>query len=376
MNIAFDAKRAFQNTTGLGNYSRSLISALAIHFPEHHYYLFAPKQTRLFDTAPYAGMQTVLPQKPLHRWFRAAWRSKYVVKDLLRHQVDLYHGLSHEIPFGIHRSGIKSVVTMHDLIFERYPAQYNPLDVLTYRRKAKYACLQADKVVAISRQTKEDLVTFYDTPPEKIAVVYQSCDPMFGVRHAPTELQALREGYGLPAEYLLYVGSVIERKNLLGIVKALHLLKGRLDMPLVVLGDGRAYKKQVKAFIAAHGMEQRVIWLNERRRPAYTELPLLYQGAQVLLYPSVFEGFGIPILEALWSRTPVITSRGSCFAETAGEAALYVDPLEPASIAGAIQQLTGDTALAQDMREKGWTHAHRFTPDKCAAAMMEVYKSM
>jgi len=376
LNIAFDAKRAFQNTTGLGNYSRSLISALAIHFPEHCYYLFAPRQTGLFDTAPYAGMQTVLPQKQLHRWFRSAWRSKYVVEDLLRHQVDLYHGLSHEIPFGIHRSGIKSVVTMHDLIFERYPAQYNPVDVLTYRRKAKYACLQADKVVAISRQTKEDLVTFYDTPPDKIAVVYQSCDPVFSVPHAPGQLEVLQRSYGLPAEYLLYVGSVIERKNLLGIVKALHLLKGHFTMPLVVLGDGRGYKKQVKAFIAAQGMEQQVIWLNERRRPAYAELPLLYQGAQALLYPSIFEGFGIPILEALWSRTPVITSRGSCFAETAGEAALYVDPLEPASIAEAIRQVTGNAALAQDMKEKGWAHAHRFTPDKCAAAMMEVYKSI
>src|SRR5690606_27729123 len=197
--------------------------------------------------------------------------------------------------------------------------------------------------------TKEDLVTFYDTPPDKIAVVYQSCDPAFSVPHAPGQLQALQQAYGLPAEYLLYVGSVIERKNLLGIVKALHLLKGRLTMPLVVLGDGRAYKKQEKAFIAAYGMEQQVIWLNERRRLAYAELPLLYQGAQALLYPSIFEGFGIPILEALWSRTPVITSRGSCFAETAGEAALYVDPLEPASIAEAIRQVTTDAALAQDM---------------------------
>lgn len=376
LNIAFDAKRAFQNNTGLGNYSRSLISALAVHFPEHQYLLFTPKQTGLFNTAPYAGMQVVLPQRTLHRWFRGAWRSKYVVGDLQRQGVDLYHGLSHEIPFGIHRSGIKSVVTMHDLIFERYPGQYNPIDVQTYRRKAKYACAYAGKVVAISQQTREDLITYYDADPEKIAVVYQSCDPAFAVPHTPEQLQAMRQLYGLPQQYLLYVGSVIERKNLLGVVKALHILKGHVDTPLVVLGDGKGYKKQVKAFIAAHGLGQQVIWLNERRRLPHADLPMLYQGAQALLYPSIFEGFGIPILEALWSRTPVITSRGSCFAETAGDAAEYVDPLDPASIAHAIRRVTGNTALAQDMKEKGWAHAHRFTPDKCAAAMMEVYNNL
>ncbi|KAA2243494.1 glycosyltransferase family 4 protein [Chitinophaga agrisoli] len=376
MNIAFDAKRAFQNNTGLGNYSRSLISALATYFPEHHYYLFAPKQTGLFNTAAYPGMQTVLPQKQWHRWFRSAWRSKYVVGDLQRDGIDLYHGLSHEVPFGIHHSGVKTVVTMHDLIFERYPGQYNPIDVLTYRRKARYACEHAHKVVAISEQTKADLLTYYNTPADKIAVVYQSCDPSFAVPHTPQELQSMKQRYGLPEQYLLYVGSVIERKNLLGIVQALQQLKGRFNMPLVVLGDGSAYKKKVKAYIAANGLTEQIIWLNERQRPANADMPLLYQAAQALLYPSIFEGFGIPILEALWSRTPVITSRGSCFAETAGNAALYVDPLQPASIAQAIRQVTEDQALAQDMREKGWAHAQRFTADKCAAAMMEVYKGL
>ncbi|HEU4554437.1 MAG TPA: glycosyltransferase family 1 protein [Chitinophaga sp.] len=375
MNIAFDAKRAFQNNTGLGNYSRSLISALATFFPEQHYFLFAPKQTGMFNTAPYPGMQTVLPQKPLHRWLRAAWRSRWVVNDLLSHHIHLYHGLSHEIPFGIHRTGIKSVVTMHDLIFERYPAQYNPVDVQTYRRKARYACEQAGRVVAISEQTKADLITFYHTPAEKIAVVYQSCDPMFAVAHTPEQLQEMRRRYSLPQDYLLYVGSVIERKNLLGVVQALRQLPPSCQAPLVILGDGRAYKKRVKAFIASHGLQQQVIWLNEQGRPGYAHLPLLYQGARALLYPSIFEGFGIPILEALWSRTPVITSQGSCFAETGGNAALYVDPLQPHTIAHAICRVMEDSALAQDMREKGWAHAQLFTPEKCAAAMMKVYEA-
>jgi glycosyltransferase involved in cell wall biosynthesis len=373
MNIAFDAKRAYQNNTGLGNYSRTLISSLATYYPMHQYFLYAPKQTGMYSSAPFSNMETVLPQRRLHRWFKGAWRSKYVVRELAHKSIDIYHGLSHEIPFGIHESGVKSVVTMHDLIFERYPGQYNPIDVQTYRRKAKYACQYADKVIAISEQTRQDLIHYYHTPSEKIEVVYQSCDESFAVEHSKEEIAAMRQNYQLPQSYFLYVGSVIERKNLLGILQALLLLKGKVDLPLVVLGGGSSYKKKVQAFVAKHGLDGQVIWLNDQAKFAWNDLPLLYQGAQALIYPSLFEGFGIPILEALWSRTPVITSTGSCFHETGGDAALYINPLQPASIAEAMQQVLNDTT---DMKEKGWRHAQRFTREKCAAGVMNVYESL
>lgn len=376
MNIAFDAKRAFQNNTGLGNYSRTLISSLATYFPQHQYFLYAPKLTDMYNTASYANVQTVLPQKRLHRWFRGAWRSKYVTGELAHRNISVYHGLSHEIPFGIHRSGVKSVVTMHDLIFERYPGQYNPIDVQTYRRKALYACKYADRVIAISEQTKQDIISYYKTPADKIDVVYQSCDEAFAQSHSAEHITEMRNRYGLPPAYFLYVGSIIERKNLMAIMQAMLQLKGEVDLPLVVLGSGSGYKKKVKAFIAAHDLSQRVIWLNEQVRVASGDVPLLYQGATALLYPSVFEGFGIPILEALWSRTPVITSEGSCFKETAGDAALYINSLQPASLAAAMRQVVSDDALVQSMKEKGWAHAQLFTREKCAAGVMKVYEKL
>ncbi|MBO9732055.1 MAG: glycosyltransferase family 4 protein [Chitinophaga sp.] len=374
MKIGFDAKRAFQNNTGLGNYSRTLISSLVKDFPGEEYYLFAPKQTVMYDAPP--GVKVVLPEKQLHRWFKSAWRSRFVVKDLLRHGIDIYHGLSHELPFGIHKSGVRSVVTMHDLIFERYPEQYNPIDVITYRRKARYACQQADRVVAISEQTKQDLITYYHTPAHKIEVVYQSCDPAFSITWQDDDIAALGVKYQLPSQYFLYVGSLIERKNLLGIVTAMNTLKGTVDIPLVVLGNGSGYKKKVKAYLEANGLTQQVIFLNEQVRLENSELPGLYQGALALIYPSIFEGFGIPILEALWSRTPVITSRGSCFAETAGDGALYVDPLDPATIADAMKRIIDQPSLVRQLQEKGIQHAQHFTPEKCAAAMMKVYQSI
>ena len=368
MNIAFDAKRAFQNNTGLGNYSRTLISSLATYYPANNYYLYAPKQTDMYTTI-FGNMHTVLPEKRLHRWFRSAWRSKYVVGELAKRNIDIYHGLSHEIPFGIHQSGVKSVVTMHDLIFERYPGQYNPIDVQTYRRKAKYACQYADKIIAISEQTKEDLINYYHTPAEKIAVVYQSCDEMFSIP------QTNNLTY-LPKNYFLYVGSIIERKNLLSILKAMLQLKGQIDIPLVVVGNGSAYKKKIKAFIAAHDLSDRVIFLNEQVKFAYNDLPALYQGATAFIYPSIFEGFGIPILEALWSRTPVITSKGSCFLETAGDAAIYIDPLQPQTLAEAMKFIIDHPEKAAAMKVKGWAHAQLFTREKCAAGIMKVYEQL
>jgi glycosyltransferase involved in cell wall biosynthesis len=376
MNIAFDAKRAYQNNTGLGNYSRTLISSLATYYPGHNYYLYAPKLTTMYQTEAYPNMQSVLPEKRLHRWFRSAWRSKYVVGELAAKGIDIYHGLSHEIPFGIHESGVKSVVTMHDLIFERYPAQYNPIDVQTYRRKAKYACQHADKVIAISEQTRQDIIHYYKTPAEKIEVVYQSCDESFGAAHETARIQQMKEQYGLPSSYFLYVGSIIERKNLLGILQAMQQLKGEIDVPLVVLGGGTGYKDKVKTFAQKHGLSEHIIWLNEKGRIADADVPLLYQGAEALLYPSIFEGFGIPILEALWSRTPVITSAGSCFGETGGDAALYVNPLQPASIADAMRKVLNERSFAEEMRTKGWAHAQLFSRETCAAAVMKVYESL
>ncbi|OMP77089.1 glycosyltransferase family 1 protein [[Flexibacter] sp. ATCC 35208] len=376
MNIAFDAKRAFQNNTGLGNYSRTLISSLATYYPEHHYYLYAPKLTGMYSTAAFGNMTTILPQKPLHRLLKGLWRSKYVVSELAQQGIDIYHGLSHEIPFGIHKSGVKSIVTMHDLIFERNPEQYNPIDVQTYRKKAKYACQYADKVIAISEQTKQDLITYYNTPANKIAVAYQSCDESFGVQHSKAEIVQMLEKYNFPKEYFLYVGSLIERKNLLGILQAMVQLKGKLDIPLVVVGGGSSYKKKVMDFIAANGLQKSVILVNDTVKFAYNDLPALYQGAKALIYPSFFEGFGIPILEAMWCRTPVITSSGSCFGETAGDAALYIDPAKPASIANAMGEVANNPALIEELKEKGLRQAEKFTREKCAAEVMKVYQSL
>lgn len=382
MNIGFDAKRAFHNHTGLGHYSRTLIRSLSEYHPEHQYYLFNPKPSSLFSLAA-ANIKEVQPAGLLNKLFRSAWRSNWVTKDLQKLKIDLYHGLSHEIPFGIEKTGIKSVVTIHDLIHERFPEQYSPLDIKIYTKKYRNACTHADKVIAISNQTRQDLIDYYKVPEEKIEVCYQSCNPAFAKKVSEEEKQKIRKQYNLPEQFFLSVGSIIERKNLLNVCKAVFLLRNEMDIPLVVIGGGTKYKQQVKDYVIQNGLEKKIIFLSDapsakssKTFQSAIDFPAIYQSSLAMIYPSFFEGFGIPILEALWSNVPVITSNVSCLPEAGGDAAYYVNPNCAEEIAEGMKKIYTDKLFADEMKAKGWQYAQNFTQQKCADAVMNVYKKI
>lgn len=382
MNIGFDAKRAYHNGTGLGNYSRTLLHLLCQYYPEHQYFLFNPKQPNSFQVKG-DNIHEVLPGSFFHKLFSSAWRSSWVKKDLQRLKIGLYHGLSHEIPIGIQHSGIKSVVTIHDLIHERHPEQYNPVDVKIYSRKFRNACTHADKVIAISEQTKKDIIEFYKIPEKKIVVCYQSCNPAFAKQVAEEEKKRIAKKYNLPSQFFLSVGSIIERKNLLNICKAVFLLRNEMDIPLVIIGDGGKYKKQVKDYILQNGLRNKIIFLlddpvvkNDRFFQTPEVLAAICQSAIAMIYPSFFEGFGVPVLEALCSRLPVITSNVSCLPEAGGPSSYYVDPNSAEEIATGMKKIFSDKVFANDMRAKGWQYANNFSPDKYAVNMMNIYKSV
>lgn len=382
MNIGFDAKRAYHNGTGLGHYSRTLIRSLSEYFPQHKYFLFNPKPSELFKLNG-KNIEEVLPSGLLHKTLSSVWRSTWIKNDLEKREIDIYHGLSNEIPLDIHKSKVRSVVTIHDMIFERYPEQYSRIDVEIYKRKFKYACDHANRVIAISQQTKKDIIEFYNIPEDKIDVCYQSCNPAFSATVSEKEKQQIKEKYSLPDQFFLYVGSIIERKNLLGICKALYLLRNDLNIPLVVIGDGTKYKQQVKDFIMQNGLDTRVIFLSENDLAKVSssflraeDFPAIYQMAIAMIYPSFFEGFGIPVLEALCSRLPVITSNVSCLPEAGGDGAYYVDPASAEEIAEGIRKIYSDKTFADSLKQKGWQHAQNFTQQKCADDVMKVYEKM
>ena len=255
-------------------------------------------------------------------------------------------------------------------------------DVKIYSKKFRYACEHADRVIAISEQTKRDIIDFYKTPEEKITVCYQSCNPAFGVSVSTEEKQRIKKQYSLPDEFFLYVGSIIERKNLLNVCKAMSLLKTELNIPLVVIGDGKKYKEQVKSYIKEAGLKKGIIFLSEQSSASLqsyksaADFPAIYQSGIAMLYPSFFEGFGIPVLEALWSRLPVITSNVSCLPEAGGDGAYYVNPNSAEEIAAGMKKIYTDKSFADGIREKGWKHAQNFTPQKHAESVMGVYQTL
>jgi glycosyltransferase involved in cell wall biosynthesis len=370
MTIGYDAKRAFLNNTGLGNYSRWLIKTMAVHYPGNNYVLYTPKtkdNRHFFFLSKIPNSQITTPQgRLLSSW----WRTKGIVKDLKKDGIDLYHGLSHELPLGIKQSGVKSVLTVHDVIFIRFPQYYGLINRTIYRAKLKYACNAATKIVAISQKTKDDLVELLNVKPDKIEVIYQNCDHTFTLNQSDTQKTLVKKKYKLPKKYLLTVGTIEERKNLLLLVKALPHTK--ISMPLIVVGKTTPYLNQVKQFISANKLDDRVFFLHE---VSFEELPALYQLATVFVYPSRYEGFGIPILEALYSGTPVIAAKGSCLEEAGGPDSLYINPDNEQELAKAINRVWSNPSLRQHMMMKGFDYAHNFDDDKLSAQLMNLYQN-
>ncbi len=370
MKIGFDAKRAFLNATGLGNYSRSLIRGLYTSFPEHDYYLYSPALPENERTATFFQTPIHLRKAP---WYMpgSLWRSRLVLPRLVKDGLSIYHGLSHELPFGLSGKGIKQLVTIHDLIFLRYPGLYPAADRRIYAAKLAYACRHADKIIAISEQTKEDIVHFLGVPPRKISVIYQSCSEAFKTVATPEQKSGLRQKYTLPETYLLQVGTIETRKNLLLTVQALRLLPP--DISLVVVGKPTAYVEEVKAYLRQHAMVHRVLFLEG---VLAQDLPILYQCAKIFVYPSRFEGFGLPILEALQSGVPVIAAQGSCLEEAGGPDSLYISPDEPEQLAAAVRQVLQADELRAEMIRKGKVYALQFESPVVAQQLMKVYQSL
>ncbi|MFC5283519.1 glycosyltransferase family 4 protein [Pedobacter alpinus] len=366
MNLGFDAKRLYHNTTGLGNYSRDLIRILTQYYPQNTYQLFNPKKGKHLFKLNTNNLTERNPEDLISRLIPSYWRSSAIKNDLKKYKIDLFHGLSGEIPFGIEKTKIKSIVTVHDLIFLRYPELFKYVDRKTYLKKFSYATEKANKIIAISEQTKLDIIDFLGINEDKIEVIYQGCHPAFKKEENKQEQNNLLRKLGLPKDFILNVGTIEARKNVFNVVKSIK----DLDVPLVIIGKETSYSKEIHQYVLRNNLENRIIFV---KGISMDDLALIYKSAKAFVYPSLFEGFGIPIIEALYSKTPVITNISGVFPEAGGPSSYYVDPNNIDKLTQAIEDVISNSELSLNMIKDGFKFVQKFNDDVIAKQVNDLY---
>ncbi len=371
LTIGFDAKRAMNNMTGLGNYSRLVIEVMADTLRDSRLLLYAPRDSHNPRLEPivtsHDNVKVVTPDSSLPG---ALWRTWGITRQLRRDGVMLYHGLSNELPLNIRRSGIPSVVTIHDVIYRRLPRCYKAVDRAIYDYKYGRSARNADRVIAISERTRDDIIEYYGVDPSRIDVVYQACDPQFAVPVDDKRVREVLERYGLASRpYVIGVGTVEERKNQLLTLKALRTLPD--DVALVLVGRRTPYADLLDSYAASHRLTDRLLWLTD---VPFADLPALYRGAVAASYPSRYEGFGLPVTEALSAGTPIVVATGSCLEEAAGPDAPAVNPDDPEAMAHALNNIIHDSQYARRLIEQGQAHIARFSPQAFAQGILDTYK--
>lgn len=365
--IGYDAKRAFNNGSGLGNYSRLLIESMLAAYPENDYFLYTPRISADFESwrqqISKLGASVELPPKRLQRLFKAYWRTVSLGRQLPAKKIQLYHGLSHELPLGLTAAKIKSVVTIHDLIFLRFPEYYPRVDRFFYERKIKQACQQADAIVAISEQTAADLVKMLKIDASKIEVIYQDCDPIFKQSAAKSQIE-------VPSfPYIFVAGSFEKRKNHLKILEAFAQLPE--DRPrLLFAGKKSSYLNEMMSLAKKLGISKEI---EVKGFVTQEELPAIYQNALFTVYLSEFEGFGLPVLESMSCGTPVLTANGSSLPEVGGDAALYASANDLDGIVMQMRRLLYDEELRREAQIASLEQSARFSHKKAANQLQQLY---
>ncbi|MCC6817476.1 MAG: glycosyltransferase family 4 protein, partial [Bacteroidia bacterium] len=357
-----DAKRYFHNRTGLGNYSRDLVNNLVKQHPEDRFFLF--------DKSPEIdGLDRhviAVPPSDIARFFgNLLWRPFYIRKDMAKYKLDLFHGLSNELPFGKFNANIKKVVTIHDVIFDVYPNHYSWIDRQIYRKKTAHAVEVADSIIVTSQATANDLIHYYKFDVNKIQVVYQTCGEAHRQSYSDYEVEQFKVLYHLPDSFFLYLSSFQTRKNHLQLLNAYKYYQG--DFKLVLAGKPGETLEACKRFINLNGLDQKVLILDTIQTH---QLPLLYRSAKAFVYPSLIEGFGIPLLEAAEAGLPIAVNDIPIFRELAPEGSLYFNANDTHQFAQVLDILSTSSPSNYS------NYLERFNPIQTTQQVYNLYKSL
>ncbi len=348
---------------GIHRYIHNLLLNLALTAQENRYTVFL--SDRRFPPNPALILRTSrLPTaQPL---VRIGWEQLVQPFVLWREKIDLLHSLAFVTPL---LSPCPAVVTIYDLSFILLPRNFRHGRRLYLALFSRLSARKARRIITISESTRRDTVRWLNVPSEKIDVVYCGVDQAFHPL-PEEEVASFRQKYGLPERFILFVGTIEPRKNVARLIEAYSLL-GDGQIKLVIGGARGWFYKEVFVRLEELGLTDNVLF------PGYippAELPLWYNAAELFVYPSLYEGFGLPPLEAMACGTPVITSNVSSLPEVVGEAGLTVDPMDSKGLAEAIHRVLGDETLRQSMREQGLARAGRFSWAKAARETVEVYR--
>jgi glycosyltransferase involved in cell wall biosynthesis len=371
MAIYLDVSAAVHRRAGLGRYAESLARALVAVQPDR-YALFYNRER---GVQPLPGLEhlptrsVALGYKP---WRLLVWLGQlaHVGFERLLPGAELFHATEHLL---LPLRSVLTVLTVHDLIFRRLPAHHKPLNRWYLNLTLPLYCRRATHIVAVSEHTRRDLSAAYGLPPEKVTVVHEAAAPRFRLQ-PPQAVAAARARYALPERYLISVGTIEPRKNLTRLLAAFETLRaeGLTDGWVVVGRRGWLYDD---FFAALERSPARSAVLF----PGYVadeDLPALYAGAQALAFPSLYEGFGLPVLEALACGTPVVASDTSSIPEAGGDAALYCDPTDTEAIIETLRRVLRDASLCEEMRARGLVQAARFSWERAAAETEAVYGTL
>lgn len=357
MNIGYDAKRAFTNRTGLGNYSRDLIDLVSEKNVTPT--LFSPKASPEVDWTPPSKADVISPTGTAF-----LWRTYGMHRQARNLPLDLYHGLSHEVPLSIKKFPCPSLVTMHDLIYKRFPRYFGWWDRQIYDMKWKWSVHASDHIVAISKSTADDLMQFFQVPSKKISVVYNCVSAQFQPEDPPES--ALPPG--IPeTDFALFLGQHNERKNLDLVLRAYETAAKKLP-PLVVIGAGHP-------LTASNPVAQERI-IQPSGSFSGVALATIVRRARMVVYPSRFEGFGLPILEAMQSGTPVISCRNSSLPEVGGDAILYTSEDDENELVAQMQRIWKEDQLYRNLRQAGLDRAQLFSRERHQSEMLELYDQL
>ena len=365
MIVGIDAKRIVRNGTGLGSYGRTLVNDLIrLGDSDMQLRLYAPDEGRDdLRGQIIEGAEFCYPKGRPSALRKAWWRSRSIVADLQRDGVTVYHGLSGELPMGLRKAGIRGIVTIHDLIFMRHPEYYHFLDTKIYEWKFRQALREADHIIAISERTRQDILELGGAEyADRISVIYQSFAPRFSGIVAEERKAAVRERYKLPQRYVLNVGTIERRKNLALAVEAVDLLPQ--DVHLVAVGRQTPYVRELPHSERLHLLSG----------VPDDDLSAIYAQAETFVYPSRYEGFGIPIIEAIAAGLPVVACTGSCLEEAGGPYNRYVGPDDVIGMAEALKMSLRGSRGRQERIQRSREYIRRFEGNDVAQQVAALYR--